>query len=72
MDYDDYGRSIKISKPIQDFLSQCWDTTADVRPSAQRCVEFFSKEEQDAIQKNDKKNVVTQLFSSAFTKSDTI
>ena len=72
MEYDDYGRSVKISKPIQEFLMQCWDPVYSCRPTAKRCEEFFIQEEESATKKNDNKGMLGKLSSKLLSKHDSI
>ena len=75
IDYDDYGRDIKISDTLRNLIISCWDNDHINRPSAAAAYEILELLECNKSSKNAKRSVLRrsiQKVASILSKQDTI
>ena len=75
LDYDDYGREIKISDILRNLIISCWDDNHENRPSAATVHEIVELLECNKSNQHAKRSVLRRSFekvASIFSKQDTI
>ena len=75
LDFDDYGRDIKISDTLRNLIISCWDDDHTTRPSASTVHEILELLECNKSNQHAKRSVLRKSIdkvASIFSKQDTI
>ena len=72
LDFDDFGRAVKVIQEIKDLIASCWDNESSNRPSAFEAAEMLTLLEYKRAEENENKPGWMKALSSISKKTDYI